>query len=197
MTKISVSERIRLLAGTAAVAAFSSFTPALASGDVVASHPLLQPQIGGKYNMYKTDISIALSKASGVSFNGVHAGNFAMQLEEALRAGPLNRPQMVWMALPKGGITPGVLLVGGVVPPATSFATANIPFCADQNMAIVYKGHITLKGEIIPDNSANPTPTSEGRRPCQDWLLAKGKEMVQPPDKADNAGRPAASLPAK
>ena len=129
-----VSERLQLLAGTAITAlAFGAVAPAVADGGV--AHPLLQPQIGGKYNMYRTDISIALRKATGDDMSGLRAGGFVVAFEDKLRAGPTARPQMV--TYPQE-FTPNMLVVAAVVPPANLFATASVPFCADQNMAIVY-----------------------------------------------------------
>lgn len=178
---MKMTREMRLLAGTAAVVAFNSVTPALADNAFV--HPLLQPGSNGKYyNAYAERFSSVLRKESDDMMAGGAAGSFVVNLEAKLKEGPLNRPQMVWSS-PE--VTPNVLLVGGVVPPATMFQTAAIPFCADKNMQIVFKGHITPKGEVVPDNSAFSTPISAGRRPCQDWLLAKGKAMMQPaPDKA-------------
>lgn len=192
-----VSDKMRLLAGTAAVVVFNSAVvpSALASGDTVAPHPLL----GADGATYMFKLSKTLVETTGDVTASNRTRGFTKALEDKLRAGPRAGPQMV--TYPQE-FTPNMLVVGAVIPPATLFATASIPFCADQNMAIVYKGHITVKGDIIPDTSASAIPISatSGERPCRGWLIGQGnsmRQMVQPPDKADNAGRPAASLPAK
>lgn len=186
---MKMTREMRLMAGTAALVAFNSYANFV--------HPLLQSGINGKYNAYGAEFSTALRSLSDDMMAGGAAGAFIVNLEAKLKEGPLNRPQMVWSSRE---VSPNVLLVGGVVPPASVFQTAAIPFCADKAGQVVFKGHITTKAEIVPDNSASVTPTSDGRRPCQDWLLAKGKAMMQlTPDKAENVpARPVSSTaPAK
>lgn len=166
-----VSGRMRLLAGTAALVAFNTY-----AGFV---HPLLQSSIDGKYNAYGTEFSTALRQVSGDILAGGAARAFVVNLEDKLKMGPLSRPQMVWS---DKEASPNLMVVGGVVPPASAFQTASIPFCAGNAARIVYKGYITTKGEIKADTTpfVMPVSAAPGRAPCQEWLLLEGKKFITP-----------------
>jgi hypothetical protein len=112
---------------------------------------------------------------AGNDLAGIRAGGFMVDLEAKLRA-PIDRPQMV--TYPQE-FTRSMLVMGGVVPPVSQYATASIPFCAQQSSKILYKGHVSPKGELIQDNSVVPPATEDPDRPCRAWLISEGKAMMQ------------------
>ena len=179
-----VSDKMRLLAGTAAVVVFNSAVvpSALARGDIVAPHPLL----GADGATYMFKLSKTLVETTGDVTASNRTGGFTKALEDKLRAGPLDRPQFLGYPNPAAN---GQLVISAVVPPRSKYATANIPVCAEQGDRIVGTYSITPKGDVVSDPWAGAQPTGAAAGfafLCGPFIKARGQAMViEPPVNAE------------
>ncbi len=183
----SLASSLRLSAGAAAL--LVAFNAGSADPVSLAAHPLLDNGI------YGFRLANALDKATGDVTAQNRTRGFTQTLEEKLRV-PASKPQFVGYPNPAAN---GQLVISAVVPPASRFATASIPVCAEQGDKIVGTYSITPKGDVVPDPwaGAQPVGASSGFAfLCRDYIKARGQAMMQtdpaqpPPVKAEETRRP-------
>lgn len=178
---------IKTLKTGATVLAFAALSP-LAQAD---THPLLS---GAPRASHSTGLAAALEKAAPGQPTDLKTGGFIAKFQSRL-AEPKSEPRIVWYPTKAdlGGADVGQnhLVVGAVVPPAALYPTkagkpsaafpGNVPVCADQNGAVLYKGIIdAYTGKLTADTSPNPAPNPTASfRACKGWLDGKAQDMYK------------------
>lgn len=156
-------------ATSAVVLAFTSAAPAF-------SDDLGFLKDSAAVNHFRANMDRVILEATGGDTLALgQSGTFSLGLEKKLRA-PVEKPQLV--TVPQE-FTRSMLVVGGVVPPASQYATASAPFCIQRSGAILYKGHVSSEGGMVRDSSSLISATEDPDRPCRAWLISQGKAMMQ------------------
>ena len=169
---------MNMKATTAVAVAFATVLNALAptAANAEAIHPILDGMTGATAYAGRVWGVVA---DSGVPL-GEGLGRAGTQTLEAALKQPKDRPSTVYYPANLQGI--GGAYVGFVIPPQSMYAQAPIGVCIGQsdgqNSLIVWKGHINPDGNVLPDS--NPAPASAADNPCKGWLVATGKQWLQP-----------------
>jgi hypothetical protein len=150
-------------------------SPMQASTATDVPHPLFQPGLRSKYS---SSLSLTLVAATKDNKASLYAAGFSKALEERLAGPALARAQT--LTEPNKEITPNMLVITGVIPPAAMFSNTPISVCAERSGKVVGTYLIHPNGDVKEDKQRAPNgtgPADTFQFACKPHALAYAKEI--------------------
>jgi hypothetical protein len=138
-----------------------------------ATHPLFEVRA-----KYRSNLSLALVAATKDNKASLTTAVFVKALEEKLAAPALARPQSV--TAPNKDVVPSMLVLTGVIPPASMYSTTPISVCAEKDDRVVATYLIQPNGEVKEDKHRGPNgtgPADSFQFACKPHAVAYVKEF--------------------
>lgn len=190
---LNLSDKWR--AATAAVIATFALNSLNVQAAEPVKHPLLKPEVTVKYG---PALSIALAKATGSDQARLDYRAFDHALRQKLAGPEVQRPQS--LTSPDRPL-PNELVITGIIPPASLYATAPVGVCAEKDGKIVATYSIYPNGDVKEEApkatlpiAANPAGAFQFA--CKPHILAYAKgytdamnAQTTPPAPTASAGR--------